>query len=561
MNQYPWFKSYDKDMPQTLQPYANKTLLDCFIEAVTEKPSNPMVLFKGNKVSYIEMHRLSESLAAALIDKGVKKGDVIALILPNCPQVVYCHLAIWKAGAIAAPINPLYSTSELEHALQECGAKLAICLSPFYNTIKKIQSSTKVRMVISTEIKEYLPWFLSLAFTLTEEKKGRHNIKLLAGDGRLKDLTRKYSLSHTVKAEVKPSDPALLLFSGGTTGTTEAAVGSHHALYIAGRQLTTWVQSIMVPWEDIILATIPMFHVFGNVALMSSAIVNRNPLALVPNPREINDLVATIEKVKPTFIPGVPTLFAALCNHPAVKSGKVSFKKAKFCVAGGAPLMTELRDRFRKITGARLVEGYALTESMLAAVITPVEGQQKDGAVGLPLPDVILKIVDAESGNIELPVGESGEIIIKAPQLMLGYWQRPKETAEMIRSGWLYTGDIGFLDEDGYLHIQSRKKQMIKCGGFQVWPRQVEEVLCSHEAVLEAIVAGIPDPYQGEAVKAWVVLDGIPCTAEDLRAFCKQRLTGYKVPKYIEIRESLPKSVIGKPLSRILLEEEKSRIQ
>jgi len=561
MDQYSWFKSYDKGVPHTLQPYAEKTLLDCFHEAVGEKPDNPMVLFKGRKVSYIEMLKLSESLASALMANGVKKGDVVALVLPNCPQVVYCHLAIWKAGAIASPINPLYSASELEHSLQECGAKVAICLSPFYKTIKKIQQETKVRLVISAEIKEYLPWFLSLAFTLIEEKKGGHKAKLYAGDLRLKDLLKRHRRSHLPEVRVHPSDPALLLFSGGTTGTTEAAVGTHHSLYIAGLQLTTWVKSIMVPWEDIILATIPMFHVFGNVALMSSAIVNRNPLALVPNPRDLNDLVATIKKVKPTFIPGVPTLFVALCNHPAVKSGKVSFKTAKFCVAGGAPLMTELRDRFYKITGARLVEGYALTESMLAAVITPVEGKQKDGAVGLPLPDVILKIMDAETGRKEMATGESGEIIIKAPQLMQGYWQRPKETAEMIRDGWLYTGDIGYLDDDGYLYIQSRKKLMIKCGGFQVWPRQVEEVLSSHKSVTEVIVAGIPDPYQGEAVKAWVVLDGVPCSAEELRSYCKERLTRYKVPKYIEIRESLPKSAIGKPLSRILLDEEIAKRQ
>lgn len=561
MNQYSWFKSYDKGVPQTLQPYAEKTLLDCFVEAVGEKPDNPMVLFKGRKVSYSEMHRLSESLAAALIASGVKKGDVVALVLPNCPQVVYCHLAIWKVAAIASPINPLYSASELERSLNECGADVVICLSTFYRKIKNIQPATKVRLIISTEIKEYLPWFLSLAFTLIEEKKGGHKVKPYAGDLRLKDLLKQYRESHPPQMRIDPSDPALLLFSGGTTGTTEAAVGTHHSLYIAGLQLTTWVKSIMVPWEDIILATIPMFHVFGNVALMSSAIVNRNPLALVPNPRDINDLVATIKRVKPTFIPGVPTLFFALCNHPAVKSGKVSFKKAKFCVAGGAPLLTELRDRFFQVTGARLVEGYALTESMLAAVITPVEGTQKDGAVGLPLPDVILKIVDAETGNKEMATGESGEILIKAPQIMQGYWQRPKETAEMIRDGWLYTGDIGYLDDDGYLYIQSRKKQLIKCGGFQVWPRQVEEVLISHKAVVDVIVAGIPDPYQGEAVKAWVVLDGIPCTEEELRAFCKERLTGYKVPRHIEIRESLPKSAVGKPLSRILIDEENARSQ
>jgi long-chain acyl-CoA synthetase len=561
MDQYSWFKSYDKGVPHTLQPYAEKTLLDSFNEAAGERPYHPMLLFKGKKVSYREIQVLSDSVAAALAANNVKKGDVVALILPNCPQAVYCQLGIWKIGAIASPINPLYSASELQGSLKESGATVVICLSPFYNMIKKLQPGTKVRLVISTEIKDYFPLFLSLAFTLLEEKKGGHKVKLSSGDLDLKDLLKKFRRSALPEVKVSPSDPALLLFSGGTTGTTEAALGTHQSLYIAGLQLTTWVKAIMVPWEDSILATIPMFHVFGNVALLSSAIVNRNLLVLVPNPRDLNDLVDTIKKVKPTFIPGVPTLFVGLINHPAVKSGKVSFKSAKFCVSGGAPLMTEVRDRFYEVTGARLFEGYALTESMLAAVITPLEGKQKDGAVGLPLTDVILKIVDADTGKKEMPTGEPGEIIIKAPQIMQGYWHRPKETADMIRDGWLFTGDIGYLDDEGYLFIQSRKKHMIKCGGFQVWPRQVEEVLSSHKAVVDVIVAGIPDLYQGEAVKAWVVLDGIPCTVEELRAYCKEKLTAYKVPRHIEIRKSLPKSAIGKPLSRILLDEEMAKGQ
>ena len=561
MDKYPWFKSYDAGMPHTLEPYAHKTLLDCFGEALSERPGSPVLLFKGRKMSYREIEYLSNAVAAGLAANGVKKGDRIALLLPNCPQVVFGHLGIWKTGAIASPINPLYSKSELEHALKECGAEIVICLSPLYDTVKQIQSRTAVRLVITAGIKEYLPWATRLGFTLLQEKKGHHKAKLQKGDLDLAALVRQFRNSPRPEVKVGPSDLALLLFSGGTTGTTEAAAGTHHALYMAGLQLSTWVRDIMVPWKDIILATVPMFHVFGNVALMSTAIVNRNPLALVPNPRDINDLADTIRKVQPTFIPGVPTLFIALANHPSVKSGKVNFRSAKFCVAGGAPLMTVVKNKFELATGARLVEGYALTESMLAAVITPVFGKQKEGAVGLPLPDVIIKIVDADTGKSEMKTGEPGEIIIKAPQIMQSYWQRPRETAEMIRDGWLYTGDIGYIDEDGYLYIQSRKKNMIKCGGFQVWPRQVEEVLHSHRAVVDVIVAGIPDPYQGEAVKAWVVLDGIQCTAEELRAYCKERLTGYKVPRFIEIRESLPKLAIGKPLSRILLDEELAKTQ
>lgn len=561
MDRYSWFKSYDKGMPQTLEPYPEKTLLDCFDEAVREKPGNPAVLFKGTKVSYLDIDRYSDAVAAGLSACGVKKGDRVSMLLPNCPQVLFCHLGIWRIGAIASPVNPLYTQTELEHAFKESGTEVVICLGPFYETVKKLQPNTKIRLVIVAGIKEFLPLLLRLAFTLVEEKKGGHRVKLHKGDMFLVDMVKRYRGVSKPDIKIVSSDLALLLFSGGTTGTTEAAVGTHGALYVSGMQLLTWFQPLLCSWDDVILATVPAFHVFGNVALMGTAIVHHHPLAMVPNPRDINDMVDTIKKVKPAFIPGVPTLFIALLNHPRVKSGLVNFKSAKLCVAGGAPLLAEVKNRFEELTGGRMVEGYAMTESMLAGVITPVMGKYKEGAVGLPLPDVIIKIVDIEKGYIEMPAGKSGEIIIKAPQIMQGYWQRPKETAEMIRDGWLYTGDVGYLDEDGYLFIQSRKKSMIKCGGFQVWPRQVEEVIGSHKAVVDVIVAGIPDPYQGEAVKAWIVLDGIPCTVDELKKYCKERLTAYKVPRYIEIRDSLPKSAIGKPLARILLDEELAKMK
>lgn len=561
MHQYSWFKSYDKGMPQSLAPYAQKTLLDCFEEAVRERPDSPAVLFKGTKVSYRDIDRYANAVAAALIDCGVRKGDRVTILLPNCPQVMFCHLGIWRIGAIASPVNPLYTQTELEHSFRESGTEVVICMGSFYETVKKVQHNTGIRLVIVVDLKDFLPPLLRLAFTLVEEKRGGHRVNLRPGDLRLRDLLKKYRNAGRPDIKVLPSDLALLLFSGGTTGTTEAAVGTHHALYISGMQLLTWFQPLLRSWEDVILHTIPTFHVFGNVALMGTAIVYHLPLAMVPNPRDINDVVNTIIKTRPAFIPGVPTLFVALLNHKKVREGKVDFSCAKLCVSGGAPLLAEVKNRFEELTGGRMVEGYALTESMLAGVITPVMGRYKEGAVGLPLPDVIIKIVDVEKGYIEMPTGQSGEIIMKAPQIMQGYWQRPRETAEMIRDGWLYTGDIGYLDEDGYLYIQSRKKHMIKCGGFQVWPRQVEEVLSSHEAVVDVIVAGIPDPYQGEAVKAWVVLDGIPCSADELRKYCKERLTAYKVPRFIEFRDSLPKSAIGKPLARVLVDEELARLK
>jgi len=556
MENYPWFKSYDPGMPHTLEPYANKTLLDCFEEGVKQKPNSDMVLFKGSKLSFARMKELTDAAAAALAALGVKKGDRVAMLLPNCPQVVFCQLGIWKAAAIACPINPLYSKHELERSLNECGAEVVICLNPFYKVVKEVQRNTGVRLVIATGIQQFLPPFMKLAFKLVEEKKGGHCIKLAKGDELLEKLISEYRKCPPPDIKVKPEDPALLLFSGGTTGTTECALGTHQGLYMSGWQLSTWFQSQFKRGTDLVLSPIPTFHVFGNVALMGTCIACNNPIALVPNPRDMNDLVNTINRVKPAFLPGVPTLFVALLNHPAVKAGKVDFKSVKLSIAGGAPLLAETKYRFEALTGGRMVEGYALTESMVGLVATPLEGLYKEGAVGLPLPDVVIKIVDAETGTKEMPAGQSGEILMKAPQIMQCYWNRPRETADMIKDGWLYTGDIGCLDEDGYLYIQSRKKHLIKSGGFQVWPRQVEEVLSSHKAVVDVIVAGIPDPYQGEAVKAWVVLDGIPCTAEELRAYCKERLTAYKVPRFIEIRDSLPKSAIGKPLSRVLVEEE-----
>jgi long-chain acyl-CoA synthetase len=302
--------------------------------------------------------------------------------------------------------------------------------------------------------------------------------------------------------------------------------------------------------------------VYGNAGVLSVGLLGHETLVPVPNPRDINDVIATIRKVRPDFFPGVPTLFIALLNHPDVQSGRADFKSMKLCISGAASLLAEVKKRFEDLTGGRMVEGYALTESMLGTVLTPIHGSYKPGSVGLPLPDVEVRIANAETGEGSLPAGEVGEILIRAPQLMQGYWQRPKETKEVIREGWLYTGDLGYLDEDGYLFIEDRKKDVIKPSGFQVWPREVEEVIASHPAVNEVGVGGIPDDYQGEAVKAWVVLQpGQEATAKEIQAFCRKRLAGYKVPKQIELVDSLPKSMVGKVLRRALVEKEKEKLK
>ena len=560
MEQKPWLKSYDPGVPATLTPYPESTFLDIVSDTATQRPEHPALLFKGTSISYSMLEQLSTDLAATLVAQGVKKGDRVVLLMPNCPQSVIGHFGIWKTGAIAVPMNPLYTENELEHSLNECGAEIAITLSLFYNKIKLIQPRTKLRLMIVTNIKEYLPPVMRVLFTLVKEKKEGHRTGLKAGDLWLQDLLRRYAHSDRPDIEISHTDPAILLFSGGTTGEPKGAVGNHQALVISGMQLHAWFGGVIKDWDDIIMQVVPLFHVYGNIGVLVTALIGHNAVALVPNARDLNDLITTIRKVRPAFLPAVPTLFIALLNHTKVKAGKVDFKSTKLCISGAAPLLAETKKEFEELTGGRVVEGYALTESMMAAIITPVHGTYKAGAVGLPISDVEVCITDADTGRDNLPMGEIGEILIRAPQLMQGYWKNPVDTAETIHDGWLYTGDLGYMDEDGYVFVVDRKKDLIKAGGFQIWPREIEEVIATIPAVAEVCACGVPDPYRGETIKVWVVLrENQQCTVDEIQSVCQDKLTAYKVPKLVEFRESFPKTMVGKVLRRALREEHKNK--
>ncbi len=558
MSDYPWFKFYEEKMPRTLKPYPEITLLDVVSETVRQRPNHTALIFKGARMSYAELDRLSDQLAAALVELGVQKGERVAFLLPNSPQLAIAQLGAWKAGAIVAPMNSLYTEHELTHALNEIEAETVIVLTPFYAKLKVVQPKTAVKRVIATNIKEYLSPVLRLLFTLAKEKKEGHRITIQAGDHWWGDLMRQHAQSPRPNVEVKHTDPAILLFSGGTTGSPKAVLGSHHAIYMSARQLHAYASTILADWDDTLTWVMPAFHVYGNMGL-NTALVAHWPIAVVPNPRDLDDLIDTIEKTRPAVLHGVPTLFNALINHPKVKAGKVNFKSLKICYSAAAPLLLETKKRFEALTGGWLLEAYAMTETILAAVCCPVHAPYKEGSTGIPVPDVEVRIVDVQTGDKTLGPREVGEIAIRAPQLMIGYWNRPKETADMIRDGWCYTGDIGYLDEDGYLFIVDRKKDLIKpSSGFQVWPREVEEVIASHPAVLDVSVAGVPYGDQAEVVKAWVVLrGGAQLTEEELTAYCREKLSGYKVPKLIEFRDSLPKTMVGKVLRRMLVAEEK----
>ena len=554
-----WLQHYDQDVPETLSPYPERTLLDDLADAVAERPDAPAALFKGRTVTYGELDRLSDAFAATLAGLGVAKGDRVALLLPNCPQFLIGELGAWKAGAILVPLNPIYTEQELEGALRRTGAETVLVLTPFYRRIKAVQPRTALTRVVATGVKEYLPPLLRVLFTLAKERRDGHRVALGDGDLWLGDLLDRHQGAPRPPVAVGPGDRAVILMSGGTTGTPKGVVGLHRHYTTTGRQLGTWLQAGTTPWDDVIMAALPLFHSFANIGIQSVALRNHNAMALVPNPRDLDDLLGTIAKTRPTAFSGVPTLFNALLHHPKVRAGKIDFSSIKVCFSGAAPLLAETKRRFEELTGGRIVEGYSLTEAMLACAVNPVEGPNKIGSVGMPLPDVEMRIVEV-AGGARLPAGEVGEILIRAPQLMAGYWDDPEETAITVRTHdggrWLHTGDLGYLDADGYLFIVDRMKDLIKTHGYQVWPREIEEVLAAHPAVAEVGVAGVPDEAKGEVAKAWVVLAaGQQASVEELRAFCREQLAPYKVPATVEFRDELPKTMVGKVLRRALTAE------
>jgi long-chain acyl-CoA synthetase len=556
----PWLAHYDRNVPPTLAPYPNRTILDYVSDWARRQPAAPALLFKGATVTWAQLERESDAFAAALKDLGVARGDRVALLLPNCPQFFVAELAAWKLGAIVAPLNPIYTEHELEPPLREHGVETIVTLTRFYDRIARIRPRTPLKRVIATNIKDYFPPVLRLLFTLLREKKDGDRVALAPGDVWYKTLLASHQKSPAPREALTQDDPAVLLMSGGTTGTPKGVLGRHASYVLTGLQIEAWTKSVVAS-GDVLMLPLPMFHVYANVGVQPLAFVTGNPLALVPNPRDLNDLLATIKRVKPAFFNGVPTLYAGLLNHPDVQSGKADFRSIKICFSGAAALLAETKARFESMTGGRIVEGYSLTEAMMALCVNPVQGENKIGSVGMPLPDVAVRIYDADQGTTEMPTGETGEICFSGAQLMVGFWNRPEETSGVLRDHvddngtrrWLHTGDLGYLDQDGYLFIVDRKKDLIKTSGYQVWPREIEEVLAAHPAVAEVGVAGVADAVKGEVVHGWVVLrSGETATEADLRAFCRERLAPYKVPARIVFSRDLPKTMVGKILRRAL---------
>jgi long-chain acyl-CoA synthetase len=555
---YPWLAHYDPGVPASLAPYPHRTLLDYVNDGARERPQHPAFLFKGRPFTLAELERASDSFAAALASLGVQRGDRVAAMLPNCPQYFIVEFAAWKLGGIFAPLNPIYTEDELAGPLTTIDANVVVTLSSFYERLKKVQPHTPVKRVVTTNIKEWFPPYLKILFTLFTEKKDGYRVSHRDGDIAMADLLARFDGKKSSEAPPAPEDTAILLMSGGTSGTPKCVMGEHQALVMSGLQLQAWLGESIVPWKSVYMMPLPLFHSYGACAVQSICFIGHNPISLIPNPRDLDDIVSSIAKVKPTAFAGVPTLYNGLLNHPRVKNGRVSFNSLKVCASGAAPLMAETKKQFEEVTGAKILEGYGLTESLIAACVNPVKGESKIGSVGMPVTDVFVRIVDADDPLKEVPLKTEGEMLLRGPQIMKGYWRHPKESSEMIFTDsegvvWLRTGDLAYMDEEGYVFLVDRKKDLIKANGMQVWPRELEEAIATYPGVLEVGVRGFQDPAHGEIAVAFVVMKpGTTATEAEIRAFCKKHLAFYKVPAKVVFRTELPKSLVGKVLRRML---------
>lgn len=545
----PWLDHYDPEVPHSIS-YREITVHQFLVDAARKYPARAALIFRDHELTYSELNKLSSRLAAWLVQWGIKRGDRVAVLLPNIPQFVLVYYAILKAGGVVVALNPAYKLPELKFLLDDSGARMLIGLASQADMLGSLKAETSVEGIVTTSLEDALS--LSAINELTGIFQG-------SVESLLDILSIPWELK-TVLPEVSPLDSAVLQYTGGTTGTPKGAIGLHRNLTANTQQFRAWLYG-MVEGQEVVLAAIPLFHVYGMVIAMSLGVALAASLVLIPNPGEVEDILRNIEKYKATMFPGVPTMYHTINHQPDVQAGKYNLRSIKACISGSAPLLRETKEAFERLTGGHLMEGYGLSEAPTATHCNPLTGENRTGSIGLPLPDVDCKIVSLEDGKTPLEIGEVGELVLQSPQVMAGYHAQTTETEEALKDGWLHTGDIARMDADGYFYIVDRKKEMIKVGGLQVWPREVEEVLVLHPAVKEAAAAGIADETRGEAVKAWVVLkDGCIAESEEIQTFCRKYLANFKVPTEVEFRSSLPRTTVGKLLRRELQREHREGI-
>lgn len=548
----PWLKFYDPDVPAELV-IPPLTLPDLLRHAAEKYPKHTATVFMGARLNYSQLKQQVDKLAAALHDLGVRKGDRVAIMLPNCPQTVIAYYATLSLGAVTVMTNPLYVERELEYQWGNSGAKVVISLDIFWPRIEAIRPKLAIEHLILTGIQDYMPIAKKLLAPLELRRQGKwvdvsyadpiHAFKKLIDRQRPK----------LPPVDLSPTDLACLQYTGGTTGLPKGVMLSHRNLIASLTQIRAFLLYDHGDAEDIGLGIMPFFHVYGMNGLMNLGIHLAATLVLILQPN-IKAIVDAIVAERPTFFTGIPALFVALNSYHDID--KVDLTSIKAVFSGAAPLPVEVMEKFEARTGARIAEAYGMTEASSVTHVNPLKGQRKFGSIGVPIIGTDAKIVDTEDPTRELPQGEVGELMVKGPQVMQGYWNAPDETAHTMIDGWVRTGDVARMDEEGYFYIVDRKKDMILSAGYNVYPREVEEVLYQHPKVLEAAVIGLPDDMRGEKITAYLVLKpGETATAAEIRTFCRERLAQYKQPRTIVFRNDLPKALTGKILRRQLREE------
>lgn len=550
----PWLRHYEPGVPQTID-YPRIPVQRLLDDAAARFPDRAAVTFFGRTLTYRTLRELADRFASGLRALGLRPGDRVSLHLPNCPQFLIAYFGTLKAGGVVVPCNPLFVEREIANQLADSGATIAVTLDLFFARVQAARASSRLAHVVVTRINEYLPPLLRVLYPLRARRHGEWPALVFdATTHPFGALCAALPLADG--AAQRPEDLAVLLYTGGTTGTPKGAMLTHANLVANAYQSALWY--VGPPDEQIsVIVVLPLFHSYAMTVGMNGSLVRGSRMILLPR-YETRVVLKTIGRYRPQQLPGVPTLYNALVNNPDV--GRYDLRSIRACISGAAALPAEVQARFERTTGGVLVEGYGLTEASPVTHVTPLSGLRKPGSIGVPVPDTDARIVDLETGTRTLAPGEVGELVLRGPQVMAGYWNRPDETAAVLRDGWLYTGDVARMDENGYFYIVDRKKEMLISGGLNVYPREVEEVLFAHPAVLEAALIGIPDPHRGEVGKAFVVLrPGAQATAEDILTHCKAHLAPFKVPRMVEFRETLPKSLIGKTLRRVLAEEERAR--
>jgi long-chain acyl-CoA synthetase len=551
VNEQPWLRHYDAQVPREV-PLPADHLYGLLEQAARSHPRGTATLFYGARLDYRGLKRAADAFSGSLDALGVKRGDRVALILPNIPAYPIVHFGTLRIGAVLVPTNPLYVERELEHQLRDAGAETAVVFDKLYPRLAAVRERTPVKRVIVAEARTFLPPLLRLVLWIKERGGFRPNPS--QGVLRLADLLRGPA-GDSDPAPVTPDDTAILLYSGGTTGISKGAELTHRNALVNVAQVRSWLWP-MQDRQETILCALPFFHSYGMTTALHLAPLLASTMLLLPR-FDLNEVVARIGRHRPTIFCGVPSMYNAINHHP--KADRETVGSIRLCVSGGSGLPEEVQKRFESLTGASLVEGYGLSEASPVTHVNPMAGRRKLGSIGLPIPGTEARIVDPET-RAPLGPGREGELAVRGPQVMRRYWNRPEETAAVLHDGWLLTGDVAVMDEEGYFRIVDRRKDVIISAGMNIYPREIEEVLLQHPKVMEAAVIGIPSRLREEVVKAFLVArPGETVTRAEVLEFCRDKLARYKLPREIELRDALPKSIVGKVLKRVLREEERIR--